>query len=164
MKPAILPALLPIAVLAACTPPGAPDPAAVLAEIAKVEAAQMAAMEAGNVAGAIAPYAADAVMVSPGAAPAGGDAIRRNFEALAADPGFGLSVTRGPAWVAASGELAVTSFTAQYTFTDPVSRRPVTEPMGNQTVWQKDADGAWKIVSDYNVSLPVPAQRAPAAR
>ena len=50
--------------------------------------------------------------------------------------------------------MAVTTFTARFTPTDATSGKPVTVPIGNQTVWRKAEGAPWQIVSDYNVVLP----------
>lgn len=146
-------ALAPLALLAACGQSA--DPAAVLDTVRATEQAQLEAIAANDLRGAVRVYADDALMVAPGSAPAVGlDAIETAFEGLLADPNLKLEITPGPAWAAGSGELAVTTFTARFTTTDPASGQPVTVPVGNQTVWRKAEGAPWQIVSDQNVALP----------
>ncbi len=93
--------------------------------------------------------------MTPGGAPVSGvAAIGAAFEGLLADPNLKLEITPGPDWAAGSGDLAVTTFTARFTTTDPATGEPVTVPVANQTVWRKAEGAPWKIVSDQNVALP----------
>lgn len=146
-------ALAPLALLCACGQSA--DPAATLDTVRATERAQLEAIAAKDLRGAVRVYADDAVMVSPGRAPASGAAaIGAAFEGLLADPNLALEIVPGTAWAAGSGDLAVTTFTANFTATDPASGRPVTVPVANQTVWRKAEGAPWKIVSDHNVALP----------
>lgn len=148
-------AAMPLLALSACDMLGGAaasgDTDAALAAIRAVEQAQFSATEADDLAGATAPYANDATLVAPDGTVATGEAIAGLFEALLADEAFNLEMVEGSetAWVAASGDLAVTGFTAQYTYADDKSG-PTTVPMTNQTVWRTNDDGAWQIVSDIN--------------
>lgn len=148
-------AALPLFALTACDLLGSGDAAsgdadAALEAIHAVEDAQLAATAADDVAGAAAPYADDATLVAPDGTVATGAAITAMFEAMLADESFNLEPVEGSntAWVAASGDLAVTGFTAQYTYSDD-KEGSVTVPMTNQTVWRNEG-GTWQIVSDIN--------------
>ncbi|MCB2048961.1 MAG: nuclear transport factor 2 family protein [Novosphingobium sp.] len=167
MKNVLLLSIAPLALVAGCTAPKgaekpAVDEASVIAEIRKAEAAQMAAFKAKDLTGATDVYAAEANFIMPGEAPAGGEMITKGFEAMLADPAFKLEPVEGGdiAWVAASGDLAATSFTANMTSTGK-DGKVTTEPVINQTVWKKRDDGKWKIVSDFNATYsedaPAPA-------
>lgn len=146
-------ALAPLALLAACGQSA--DPEATLDTVRATEQAQLEAIAAKDLRGAVRVYEDDAVMVTPGGAPvSGAAAIGTAFEGLLADPNLKLEVTPGPGWAAGSGDLAVTTFTARFTATDPASGQPVTVPVANQTVWRKAEGAPWKIVSDQNVALP----------
>jgi len=147
--------------LSGCSKPqaeaAAADPKAVLEAIHKAENDQLAALGKHDLAGATAVYAADATMVAPGGAPAkGAQAIMSWFSQALNDPAFGAKPDEGSsqAWVSASGDLAVTSFTADFTKTDAKTGKPVTEKMANQTAWKKAEDGSWKIQSDFNQTYP----------
>jgi len=117
------------------------------------EQAQLQAISADDLQGAVRLYDPEAVMIAPGSAPVvGAAAIRNAFEALLADPNLDVKVTPGSGWASASGELAVTTFTAEFTTPDPGTGKPVTTPMENQTVWRKARSGTWTIVLDANVA------------
>lgn len=163
-------ALLPLLALTGCDLLGGGGDAAsgdtdgALAAIRAVEAAQVAAVQADDLAGAIAPYATDAVLVSPGTGPVSGPAISQTFEVLLADEAFALEMVDGSdsATVSADGDLAVTGFTAMMTH-DNNKGGTVTERMINQTVWQRTDAGAWQIVSDMNYLVPETPEATPTA-
>lgn len=161
-KGLIVIAAAPIALLAACNQAAAPaDPAAVLAEIQKVEEGQIAAFNADDADGATAVYAADARFFDAGSpVVVGSDAIKAAFGAMLGDANAALELTENGSWVAASGELAVTSADYKQTMTG-VDGKPTTIAGANLTVWQKQADGSWKIAADFNG--PAPAAEAAAA-
>ena len=142
-----------VLLLAACG--SSADPETTIETVRATEQAQLEAIAADDLRGAVRVYADDATMVSPGSDPvSGAAAIGTMFEGLLADPNFAIEMTPGAAFAAASGDLAVTTATARFTSTDPVSGEAVTVPMGNQTVWRKPEGSSWEIVSDYNVALP----------
>jgi ketosteroid isomerase-like protein len=155
-------ALAPAVMLAACG--SAPvDPEAALEAVHATEQAQLQAIAAKDLRGAVRNYRDDAVLVAPGSAPATtGEAIAAEFDALLNDRNFKLEIEPGPGWVSESGELAVTTSTGTLTTTDAASGQPVTVTVGNQTVWQKPTGKPWQIVSDYNVALPAETQVAEA--
>jgi ketosteroid isomerase-like protein len=140
------------------------DPDSVIETVRATEQAQLQAIAARDLRGAVRNYEDGAVLVTPGVPPAeGGAAIAAAFEGMLADPNLKIAVTPGPAWVSASGDLAVTTSTARYTTSEPGSERPVELAVGNQTVWRKPTGKPWMIVSDYNVELPEPDAAAAAA-
>lgn len=155
-------ASVPLALLlAAC---GQADSETVLETVRMTEQAQLQAIAADDLGGAVRNYDAEAVMVSAGSDPvAGAEAIRASFEQLLADPNFALEVTPGTGWASEAGDMAVTTFTGQLTTTDPDSGEAVTVPVGNQTVWRRSDGTPWKIVSEYTVALPAPAEAPEAA-
>jgi uncharacterized protein (TIGR02246 family) len=131
------------------------DPDAVLESVRATEQAQLQAIAAGDLRGAVRNYQDDAVLVTPGETPAaGGEAIAAAFDAMLADPNLKIEITPGPAWVSKSGDLAVTTSTARYTTAEPGNEKPVELSVSNQTVWRKAAGKPWMIASDYNVELP----------
>ncbi len=133
--------------------PQSSDTASVdLSAIRQAEQEQLAAMAAGNADGAVRPYSPSATLVVPGSAPLVGlDAISGAFKAMLGDNAFAYDLTSDETWIAGSGDLAVTTGTFSNTYTE-ASGKPATIGGHNQTVWQKDGDGNWKIVSDYNVN------------
>jgi len=162
--PRALLALAPVALLAGCGA-AATDPDAALEAVHATEQAQLQAIADKDLRGAVRNYRDDAVLVTPGNAPAtGGEAIAAAFDELLADPNLKIAVIPGPAWVSESGELAVTTATAIYTSSEPGSERPTEVKISNQTVWQKPTGKPWQIVSDYNVALPDQPQVAEAGK
>lgn len=163
MNAKTLAAALPLVLLAACNQAAAPaDPDAVMTAIHEVENGQMKAINARDAAGAGAVYAPDAMFYVPGQDPvSGSEAIAANFAEGIKDPAYAVTADEGSnrSWVAASGDMAATSFTGTWTRT--VDGKVTTDRLVNQTVWQKQADGSWKIASDMNMTLPA-AATAPA--
>lgn len=140
------------------------DPVAVMDAIHAVENGQIAALNAKDLAGATKVYTADAVLYAPGDPPASGsEAITAAFTNATADKAYGVVPDEGSqkSWVAASGDYATTSFTGQFTRT--VDGAAKTDPFVNQTLWAKQQDGTWKIVSDVNAVVGTAAAAAPAA-
>jgi uncharacterized protein (TIGR02246 family) len=148
--------LLALLLLPACGSPA--DSEAALESVRATEQAQLQAIAAKDLRGAVRNYQDDAVLVTPGAPLAqGGEAIAAAFDGMLADPNLKVEVTPGPAWVSESGDLAVTTSTARYTTTEPGNEKPVELSVSNQTVWRKSAGKPWMIASDYNVELPAAA-------
>jgi uncharacterized protein (TIGR02246 family) len=156
-------ALAPFALLAACSPSADADD--VTETLRLTEEAHHDAIAAKDVDGVLKLYKQDAVVVVPNTAPASGTAaIRAYFEGMVQDPNLRIETSPGQSWTASAGDLAVTTYTATFTHTDPQSGERRTVPMNNQTVWTKDTGSSWKIASDYNVLLGEPAgQAAPGA-
>ncbi len=121
-----------------------------LAAIAAAEEAQQAAFNADDLDAATAVYTDDARFFDAGSAPVvGAEAIRAAFEGMMADANNAIELTRVSAWVANSGELAVTvsDYTLTYSGKDGEAQ---TVSGSNQTVWALQEDGSWKIASDHN--------------
>lgn len=158
MHRTLIAAAAPLVLLAGCGQEQAPapaDPDAIFSTVAEVEAGQLAAIRTRDLAGAIAVYAPEATLITPGApAATTPEQIRAAFEEQFRDPEMKVSLSPVRHWVSAAGDLAVTQSSLEMTMTDPQTGRVVTSPGANQTVWKKDAAGAWKMVSDYNVALP----------
>lgn len=155
MKCALVLAALPVLALAACNKPTtAVDSAAELAAIHAVEQAQMAAFNAHDLEGAVAGYAENAMFVGPGEEPARGiDAVRASAEALIKDPNMHLDISGEDGWVAASGDLAVT--TARWKLAMTGADGMVANLSGiNTSTWTKQADGGWKMILDFNQATP----------
>jgi uncharacterized protein (TIGR02246 family) len=149
-------AAIALLLLAACAP-AAPsiDRAAELSAIDAVEAAQLAAFNAKDIDGAVAPYTSDAVFALTGAPSATGpDAIRALFQGMISDPNLALSLTRQGSAVAASGDLAYTTSVYSVTMTDPTTHQPAATSGTAVTVWKKQAGGSWQIAADYNIDQP----------
>ena len=158
-RAAILTAVPLALMLAACG--SSADPESVLETVRATEQAQLQAIASKDLRGAVRNYADDAVLVTPGQAPAtGGEAIAAAFDGMLTDPNLKIAATPGPGWAAESGDFAVTTSTARYTSTEPGTDNPVEQTISNQTVWRKPTGKPWQIVSDYNVELPTEPQVA----
>jgi uncharacterized protein (TIGR02246 family) len=145
---------LPLLALAACSKAvTTANPETELAAIRAVEKSQQTAFNSDDLEGAVAPYAEGAIFVGPGEAPARGiEAIRASAEAFIKDPNMSLSMTGGMGWVAASGDLAVTTGNWTLTMSGADGKAMVMNGI-NQSTWQKQADG-WKMVLDFNQATP----------
>ena len=149
-------AALSAALLAACTQAAAPvDPARELEAIRAIEASQSNAMQANDIETALSVYAPNAAFIVSGEELTTSEEARRaGFEAMIADPNMALSLSPSDASVSASGDLAYTTATYAFTYTDPATQQPVTSNGHNLTVWRKDEEGRWRIVADFNVDAP----------
>ena len=78
--------------------------------------------------------------------------IRANYASLLGDENVKIAVTPTQTWVSAGADFAVTTARISINSTDPVGSPIVSST--SQSVWQRQADGSWKIVSEYSVALP----------
>ena len=99
-------------------------------------------------------YADDAVLMLEDAPDlTGAAAIREGIKGMMQDPNFALSFEADSVVVARSGDLAYES--GHYTMTlSDAKKKPATETGHYVVVWQKQADGVWKVVRDVPVSDP----------
>jgi uncharacterized protein (TIGR02246 family) len=104
-------------------------------------------------------YAADASLLAPNMPiVTGATAIREALGQLFSTPGFSLSIETEKVVAAQSGDLAYTQ--GRYTTTaNDAEGKAVTETGKYVVVFQKQLDGAWKVVADiFNSNLSaVPA-------
>lgn len=153
-----------LAILSGCTREAdVADPEDVIAAIGRTEAAQAAALGRKDLDEAVAVFAEDATLYMQGLPPAiGRAAIKAANERVLQDPALNVAIDAGSRkwWVAASGDLATTTYTSAWTHTDPGSGKPVTERLVSQTTWKRQPDGAWKNVADINAVYPAPAAGA----
>lgn len=104
-------------------------------------------------------YAEDGVVMMEDAPDISGKAaIREAIGGMMQDPNFSLSFAADKVVVARSGDLAYETGTYAMTMSD-AKKQPSTEKGNYVVVWQKQADGAWKVVRDVPVSDP-PADAA----
>lgn len=99
-------------------------------------------------------HAGDALVLPPNTPITTGEAIRTWYSQLLAKPGF--AITWQPTKVEASrgGDLGYTSGTYELTMHDPTGK-PTIDHGKYVTVWKKQPDGAWKVVTDImNSNLP----------
>jgi len=99
-------------------------------------------------------YAEDAVVMMEDAPDVSGKAaIGEAMTGMMQDPNFALSFEASKVVVARSGDLAYETGTYTMTMSD-AKRKPATDRGQYVVVWQKQADGAWKVVIDAPVSDP----------
>ena len=148
--------------LTACTtaPPAAPavDVAAEQAKIHDAEAAQMKGWDAKDMERIVAYYADDATLMTPGLpAMKGKDAMRTGLKPFLADPNLKLETNDERVEVSKSGDVGFIQGSYKTVTTDAKTKKPMTDKGSYVTVFNKQADGSWKAVSDINTSeLPAP--------
>jgi uncharacterized protein (TIGR02246 family) len=99
-------------------------------------------------------YADDAVLMMEAAPDVSGKAaLREAAVGMMQDPNFALSFAADEIVVARSGDLAYESGSYTMTMSDP-QKKPATQRGHYVVVWQKQADGSWKVVRDVPVSDP----------
>ncbi len=104
-------------------------------------------------------YADDAVLMAPGMAPAAGkDAIHTLVSQMVTDPALTLKFQSSKVDAAKSGDLAYSQGSYTMTMTDANTKKVVNDHGSYVTVYHKQADGSWKVVSDIATSeVPPPA-------
>ena len=99
-------------------------------------------------------YAEDAtVMMEAAPDVTGKAAIREAIGGMMQDPNFALSFAANKVVVARSGDLAYETGTYSMTMSD-AKKKPSTNSGNYVVVWQKQADGAWKVMVDAPISDP----------
>ena len=149
-------------VLAACAPQAQAPPAAPPDTRAADEAAIHAAVKEWSASAQAKDadkfasfYAESATVMFEDAADISGSAsIREAIGGMMQDPNFALSFAADKVVAARSGDLAYETGTYEMTMSD-AKKKPATEKGHYVVVWQKQADGAWKVVRDVPVSDPL---------
>lgn len=147
--------------LAACAPqaqaPPTPPPDTRAADEAAIHTAVKewsASAQAKDAAKFASFYAEDATIMFEGAVDVSGKAaISEAIGGMMQDPNFALSFEANKVVAARSGDLAYETGTYSMTMSD-AKKRPSTQQGNYVVVWQKQADGAWKVVVDTPVSDP----------
>jgi uncharacterized protein (TIGR02246 family) len=139
--------------LAGCTPappPAPPDTRDADAKaIRQLEADWLQAMPAKDVDKISAFYADDASVFMADMPVATGRAnIVAMMRPMLADKNFSLSFASDKVVVSKSGDLAYTVGSYTSTYTDPKTKKAVTEKGKYVEVYMKQADGSWKDVAD----------------
>ena len=150
-----------VLVLAACAPQAQAPPAAPPDTRAADEAAIHSAVkewsasaQAKDAAKFASFYAEDATVMFEGALDVSGKAaISEAIGGMMQDPNFALSFAANKVVAARSGDLAYETGTYEMTMSD-AKKKPATQKGHYVVVWQKQADGAWKVVVDTPVSDP----------
>lgn len=103
-------------------------------------------------------YSEDAVVMPPNAPSATTrQTIRTAWKEMLTTPGAAISWKTTKVEVAKSGDLACLSGTYELAMND-AGGKPVNDRGKYVEVWQKQADGTWKVVADiWNSNLPVAA-------
>ena len=103
-------------------------------------------------------YAESAVVMPPNASAATTkESIRSAWKEMLTTPGAAIRWKATKVEVAKSGDLAYVSGTYEETMTD-ASGKSVKDHGKYVEVWEKQADGTWKVVADiWNSDLPVSA-------
>jgi uncharacterized protein (TIGR02246 family) len=150
-----------VLVLAACAPqaqaPPAPPPDTRAADEAAIHAlvkewsASAQAKDADKFASV---YADDATVMFANAPDISGKtSIREAIGGMMQDPNFALAFAADKVVAARSGDLAYETGSYEMTMSD-AKKKPATEKGHYVVVWQKQADGAWKVVVDAPLSDP----------
>ena len=80
------------------------------------------------------------------------------MKAQMADPRLKLAVSDESVEVSGSGDLAVYHATYRFTFSDPATKRLVTETGNWVAVFKRQADGTMKLQKDIVVDTPMPGR------
>jgi uncharacterized protein (TIGR02246 family) len=87
----------------------------------------------------------------------GKEALRKQWAAMLAAPGFAVDWQITKVEVSRSGDLAYTPFTYQMTMQGP-DGKPIQDRGKGLAVWKKQQDGTWKGLADiFNSDLPLPS-------
>lgn len=110
-------------------------------------------------------YADNAVLMTPGMeAAVGKDAIQKAMKEFVSDPALSLKFQASTVDAAKSGDLAYSQGSYTITMTDPNTKQPMNDHGSYVTVYHKQADGSWKVVSDIASSAVPPPAPAPPAK
>jgi uncharacterized protein (TIGR02246 family) len=121
------------------------------------EQAQLQAFRNRDVDGVLAGYAPDATLMMGGQAPlSGAEALRGSLTREVADPAFSIALDNKRTEVGAGADLAYTAGAYHVTYTDPGTRKPVSEDGHYVTVFRKQPDGGWRAVEDIASPGPPP--------
>jgi uncharacterized protein (TIGR02246 family) len=135
--------------------PGKADTAVIADQIRALEAEwnkDFVAKDAGKL---VSHYSPDASFVAPGLKlTTGSDALNATYGQLVTDPNLKVQFSSDRVQVARSGDLAYSRGHVAITTTDPKTTKPVTKSGSYLTVWQRQADGSWKAVEDFNTEDP----------
>jgi ketosteroid isomerase-like protein len=146
-------------VITSCVPSATADNRASDASALRALDEQWSATAARNdLAGTVAFYADDAVLLPPNAPIATDQKSIRDSWAALLGPNTAVSWKVSKVEVAKSGDLGYLYGTYTLSINDPNGGPPVRDTCKLVEIWRKQADGKWKcIVDTYNSDLPVPA-------
>ena len=132
--------------------------AAEAAAIQRLDEQWSATAARNDVAGTVAFYADDAVLLPPNAPIATNQKSIRQSWAVLLGPNTAVSWKISKVEVAKSGELGYLYGTYELSIKDPKGGPPVHDTGKLVEIWKKQTDGKWKcIVDTYNSDLPLPS-------
>jgi len=106
-------------------------------------------------------YTDDAVLMAPGAPPTEGKAaIQTMLKQMVGDNALSLKFQAARVEVASGGDMAYTQGSYTMTMTDPSTKKPINDKGSYVTVYKKQADSSWKVVSDIASSATPPGPPA----
>jgi ketosteroid isomerase-like protein len=98
-------------------------------------------------------YADSALVLSPNQPLVEGrDNIQAGLTTLMADPNFALTFQSSRVDAAKGGDFVYTVGAYARTVSDPKTKQPVTDKGNYLTIWKKQSDGVWKVVTDMDNS------------
>ena len=131
------------------------DPEAAKAAIKADEKTWNAEFKARNSEGLMAHYADDAFFVAPGVKGTDGStAIRQVYANASTDPAFAVSFASDKIDVSNSGDMAYARGHFSEKYTDPKTRKVMTDSGSYLTVYKKQPDGSWKASEDFAAADP----------
>lgn len=139
---------------AAAATPAAPSASDARHAVDSMNTAMASAMARGDSKAISAMYASNAILDAPGAPlMSGADAISKNYDQMLS----GVTL-QGPAIhtddVMTGGDLVVENGTWSWTAQPKTGGKAQAQKGHYLTVWQRQPDGAWKIVRDYVTADP----------
>ena len=141
-----------------CLAPAADTKSAIEKALRDLDAQWSAAAGAKDLDKTVSYYAESAVVMPPNASAATTkESIRSAWKEMLTTPGSAISWKATKVEVAKAGDMACVSGTYEETTTD-ASGKPVKDRGKYVEVWEKQADGTWKVVADiWNSDLPASA-------
>ena len=145
-----------------CLSPAADTKSAIEKALRDLDAQWSAAAGAKDLDKTVSFYSNDAIVMAPNASAANTkETIRSAWKEMLTSPGAAISWKATKVEVATSGDLAYVSGTYEERMTD-ASGKTVNDRGKYLEVWEKQADGTWKVVADiWNSDLPASAPAAP---
>jgi ketosteroid isomerase-like protein len=153
-----------LAFTAACTQAPPPDTHdADVQSLKDTEAAWSKAMEAKDFDKGMTYYADDAsLLIANAPAINGKDAIQAAMKPMFDDSNFALAFQASRVEVAKSADLGYTQGAYTMTFTEPRTKKPITDKGKYVTAYKKQSDGTWKAAADMvssDIPLPAPGKK-----
>ena len=107
-------------------------------------------------------YADDAFFVAPGVKGTDGStAIREVYANASTDPAFSVSFASDKIDVSGSGDMAYARGHFSEKYTDPTTRKVMTDSGSYLTVYKKQQDGGWKAVEEFASADPGTTKEVP---